>query len=117
MDINAALQVLWKDTCTIMEYQAYTTDNQSTQHREVVVLEHQPCKLSFQTLQPVNQTETVGHLVQTVKLFLDNNINMKAGSKIIINRSGKVFVFKHSGEAGIFTHHQEIMLVPYEEFS
>lgn len=118
MDVKAALRVLWTDKATITEYQDYTKENKSTGKREVPVLENEPCKLSFETLQPVNQTETAAHLVQTTKLFIDENIKVQAGSKITVTRNdGKVFEFSQSGKAGVFTNHQEIMLVPFEGYA
>jgi hypothetical protein len=89
----------------------------STQHTETLVLENEPCKLSFSSLQIVNQTDTGALISQSAKLFISNEITVKAGSKIVVERGGKEFVFKQSGEIGYFSHHQEIMLVPYEDYS
>lgn len=117
MDIKAALHVLWVDTCTITGYQEYRRENKTMGHAEVEVLTDIPCKLSFESLQPVNQTETAAGLVQSAKLLIDNEIVIKAGSKITVKHCGRVFEFQQSGEAGIFTNHQEIMLVPFEEYA
>ena len=118
MDVKAALRVLWTDKATITEYQEYTKENKSTGHQEVIVLESEPCKLSFERLQPVNQTDSVAVLVQTNKMFIDNEIVIKPGSKIIITRQGgRVFEFKQSGEVGYFSNHQEIPLIPFEDYA
>jgi len=109
-----ALQKLWKDTCMVTEYQEVTKPNGSTGFEEVTVLENQPCKLSFETLQSVNQSETTARLVQSTKLFLDNAVEIKPNSKITVQHSGRTFEFGNSGLPGVFTNHQEIMLVPFE---
>jgi len=116
--VKAALQLLWKDLCTVIEYQEFTRENKSTGQQEVIVLENQPCKLSFERLQPVNQTDSAAVLVQTNKMFIDNEIVIKPGSKIIITRQGgRVFEFKQSGEVGYFSNHQEIPLIPFEDYA
>ena len=119
MDVKTAIRLLWKDRCTVKEYQEYIEENKSTSHTEVTVLENELCKLSFERLQPVNQTETAAELVQLTKLFIDEGITIKAGSKIIVQQTatGKVFEFAKSGEAGVFENHQEILLVPFEKYA
>lgn len=41
-----------------------------TSTKEVIVLENQPCKLSFETLSSAVQTDTVATISQGVKVFL-----------------------------------------------
>jgi hypothetical protein len=114
VNTKPALQKLWRDFCSVIEYQDYERENGSTGQHEVIVMEDLPCKLSFETLQSVNQTETGAALVQKAKLFLDNAIMVKPGSRIKVSRFGKEFDFKSSGEPGIFSSHQEIILEPFE---
>jgi len=109
-----ALQKLWKDTLTVVEYHEVTKPNGSTGFEEVTVLENQPCKLSFSTLQNVNQNEANAAIVQVVKVFCDNLLTIDAGSKIVIQHNGRTFEFSRSGEPGVFTNHQEIVLVPFK---
>jgi len=110
-----ALTSLWKDKFSVVEYPEYVKPNGSVGSEAVIVLGDQPCKLSFSSLNTVNQTETAAAIVQTAKLFCDKAIEIKAGSKIIVDRDGRSFEYKQSGEPGIFTNHQEIVLVPYKE--
>ena len=118
MDVKTAIRLLWKDACSVIEYQEHQEENKSTSHEEVTVLEDELCKLSFERLQPVNQTDSAAVLVQTAKLFIDEGIVIKAGSKIIVKQhTGNVFEFAQSGKAGIFTHHQEIPLIPFEDYA
>ena len=119
MDVKTALRILWKDTCTVIEYHEHAKENKSTVHQEVTVLEDEQCKLSFESLQPVNQTDTTAGIVQGAKLFIDEGLIIKPGSKVIITQTstGRVYEFKQSGKAGVFENHQEIALVPYEDFA
>ena len=112
--IRAAMRSMWEDTCTVYEYQPVQKENKSTIHEEIAVISNEPCKLSFSRLSEVKQTETAAAIVQTVKLFLDENLEIKAGSKIVVTRRDKEFIYGYSGEAGIFDNHQEIVLKPWE---
>ncbi len=114
MNTKKALQRLWKDTCTVTEFQEYTKPNGSTGFREVDVLSNEPCKLSFETLHPATQTATAAKLVQVTKVFLDNAVNIKPNSKFTIQHNGRTSVFGNSGLPGVFSNHQEIMLVAFE---
>uniref|UniRef100_UPI000D69078E hypothetical protein n=1 Tax=Clostridioides difficile TaxID=1496 RepID=UPI000D69078E len=74
-------------------------------NKEVIVLENQPCKLSYKNI--VSATEgKLAKLEQTIKLFISPDIEIKAGSKLIIN--DKEYV--RSGESAIYPNHQEIIL-------
>ena len=115
VDHKKALMLLWTDTFSVVEYPDYTKPNGSTGFEEAIVLENEPCKLSFSSLSAVNQSETSAAIVQSTKLFCDKAIEIKAGSKIIVNRDGRTFEYKQSGEPGIFLAHQEIVLVPYKD--
>ena len=115
--VRDALRVLWTDTCTVTEYQEYVRDNKSTGHTEVDVLTDVPCKLSFERLQTVGQTESAAELVQATKLFIDNEITIKPGSKITVYRNGRTFEYSQSGDPGVFTNHQEIPLTPFEGYA
>ncbi|MCL2357104.1 MAG: hypothetical protein FWC70_08110 [Defluviitaleaceae bacterium] len=109
-----ALRRMWKDTCTVYEYQPVLQSNMSTVHEEVAVISDEPCKLSFASLQSANQTDTAAKTPQTVKLFLDETLEIKAGCKIVVKRRDQVFEYGYSGEAGVFEHHREIVLIPFE---
>jgi hypothetical protein len=117
VDHKKVLMKLWNDTFSVVEYPEYVKPNGATGCEEAVVLENEPCKLSFSSLSAVNQSETTAAIVQSTKLFCDNTIEIKAGSKIIVNRDGQTFEYKQSGEPGVFSVHQEIVLVPYKDFA
>lgn len=114
-----ALQRLWRDKMAVVEYKGKSNPNGSTGFEEVTVLENIPCKLSFSTLQAVNQSDTNAAIVQVVKIFCDNALNISAGSKLVVehHKTKRIFEFIRSGEPGIFTDHQEIVLVPFKEWA
>ncbi|ENY8920593.1 hypothetical protein ACF133_003995, partial [Clostridioides difficile] len=66
--------------------------------------------LSYKNI--VSATEgKVAKLEQTIKLFISPDIEIKAGSKLIIN--DKEYV--RSGESAIYPNHQEIILELLED--
>ena len=124
VNTKKVIHMLWKDKCTITEFRPYTRDNKSTGHEEVVVYKNIPCKLSFDTLGKVNQTEAAAVLVQksqafknAIKLFIGNDIMMNPGSRITVKRSNRVFEFKQSGMAAVFSIHQEILMMSFEDYA
>ena len=110
-----ALELLWKDTCTIYGKEK-TTDPKTkvTSFQEVPLAENVKCKLSFSTL-PAASGDNVSTVSQTVKLFLGNEVEVPTGSKIVVKRQGKTFTYCRSGEPGWFTHHQEVPLELWKE--
>lgn len=110
-----AIESLYKGTCTIYEYQPVTNPiTKITKHQEVPVLENQPCKLSFERVTSVNQTDTAGAVKQTIKLFLAPEIEVKPGSKIAVTQNGRTGNYKNSGEPAVLSSHQEIELILFK---
>ena len=52
---------------------------------------------------------------QDVKLILSNDIEIKAGSIIIVRQNGREIKYKNSGEPVIYSAHQELMIEIFEE--
>lgn len=105
-----ALQKLWTDRCTVI-VRVKKKDEQSklTDFVEETLFEEEPCKLSFESFSTTGEGN-VPSLGQAAKLFLSNQKEVPAGSKIVVTRQGKTFTFARSGEPGWFTCHQEINL-------
>lgn len=108
-----ALQRLWNDSLTVVAYIEKTNANGSTGFEEAAVIKDVPCKLSFSTLQAVDQSDAGAAVVQAVKIFCASDVAIDAGSKLIVRHGGRVHEFSQSGEPGVFTDHQEIVLVPF----
>lgn len=105
-----ALESLYDGKCTITEHQKVQRENKSTGFEDVVVLQDQPCRLSFSTISSTNETDTASHLVQAVKVFLAPDIVVKAGSKLDITQNGQMTSYKASGVPALYDTHQEIVL-------
>lgn len=57
-----------------------------SREKEVAVIENQSCKLSFEKLNAVVQTETAAATAQGVKLFLAPEIRVNSNSKIVVTQ-------------------------------
>ncbi|HBE9110424.1 hypothetical protein BER37_001276 [Clostridioides difficile] len=111
-----AIEMLYRDKCTIVEYQPIKDPiTKRTNNEEIVVLENQSCKLSHKNITSTEQGE-VAKLTQTIKLFISPNISVKAGSKLIItNQNNITKEYIRSGEPAIYPNHQEIILELLED--
>lgn len=96
--------------CTIIEYQEVTDENKITRQEEVTVIENQPCKLSFEKLNAVVQTDTAAAISQGTKLFISPEVVVNAGSKIVVEQNGVKTEYSASGEPAVYPSHKEIML-------
>ena len=113
-----AIESLYDGTCTITEYQKIQKENKSTAFKEVVVLENQPCRLSFNSANSTSQTETgASALTQSVKVFLAPEINVKPGSKLTITQNQVTTEYTNCGQPAHYSTHQEIVLELFKGWS
>lgn len=113
---KSPLEILYTDRCDIYNWESVKDPiTKVTEHKKVLRCENIPCRISFKTISAVNQSTYEPILTQIVKLFLSKDIEIKAGSEIVVYRGGKVFQYKCSGLPAIYTNHQEIILLSAEE--
>lgn len=95
----------------VMEYQSVKDPvTHITRNEKVVVLENQPCKLSFETITTAIQTEAAATISQAVKLFVSPDVTIKPGSMLTITQNGVTMEYTSSGVPAVYPTHQEIML-------
>ena len=68
--VRKAIESLYRDKCSIVEYRSYKKANKSTGQKEFTVIENQPCKLSFSTVKSNTETASAEMVTQVVKLLL-----------------------------------------------
>ncbi|MCF6464199.1 ABC transporter ATP-binding protein [Clostridium sp. Cult1] len=108
-----AIESQYKGLCTIYEY--IETEDPDTGETIVSpepapVHENIPCKLSKKTINPTNQTEMANTIQYSPVLFINPDIEIKAGSNIVITQNGVTRKFVRSGEPFPYETHQEIVL-------
>ena len=88
-----------------------------TSDEEVVVLENQPCKLSFEKLQTAIQSDSAATITQGTKLFVSPDISIKAGSKITVTQDNVTTDYTCSGVPAVYPTHQEITLELFKDYA
>lgn len=115
---RALMQTYHEGVCSVTEYQSVRDEvTKITRQQEVTVLKEQPCKLSFDKLSVVVQSDTAAAKTQTTTLFLAPEIQIRAGSKVTVTQNGITTVYKASGEPSVYATHREVPLELYEEWS
>ena len=101
-----AIESTYSGVCTILERRDVRDEKTkiTRKNEEVPVVENQPCKLSFEKLNAVVQTDTAAKLTQGTKLFIAPEIKIKPGSKIIVEQNGT------TTEPAVYFSHSEYML-------
>ncbi|MEY8367545.1 hypothetical protein AALA24_02140 [Anaerovoracaceae bacterium 42-11] len=105
-----AVELLYEGTCTITIYESYLKPNKATGHREVIVLEDEPCRLSYNGFPAAEKGETGATKQQSIKLFLPPEIDVVPGSKITVTQNGVTEDYCRSGQPAVYATHQEVEL-------
>lgn len=107
-----AIESTYSGVCTVIERRDVRDERTkiTRKNEEVPVVENQPCKLSFEKLNAVVQTDTAAKLTQGTKLFIAPEIKIKPGSKIIVEQNGTTTEYSASGEPAVYFSHCEYML-------
>lgn len=106
-----AIESTYDGVAVVEEYQQVKDEvTKLTSNEVVVVLKNQPCRLSFEKLQIVNQTESAAEVTQTTKLFIAPDIEIRPGSKITVTQVGRTAEYTYSGVPAVYDTHQEIIL-------
>ncbi|WFD12213.1 hypothetical protein [Tepidibacter hydrothermalis] len=115
--VRQAIEMTYTGKCTISEYQKVQKANKSTGFQEVPVITDQPCKLSFSKVASTSQGETAAMVVQTAKVLIAPEIQIKPGSKLTITQNGVTTEYSNSGEPALFNTHQEVVLELFKGWS
>lgn len=113
-----AIEATYFGTLTVAEMKKVKDEKSNlTKTEPVVVLEKQPCKLSFETLKSTVQTDSASTVTQITKLFVSPDVSIKAGSKITVTQDGVTTDYTCSGVPAVYPTHQEILLELFERWA
>ena len=113
-----ALESMYEVTCDIFEHKKIKKSNGATVSEDVKLLEKEPCRLSFKTITSTNPTDTgASALKQTTTLFINPDVKIAPGSKIIVTQNNVTTEYKQSGEPAMYDTHQEIILDIFKGWS
>lgn len=113
--VRKAIESRYDNTCSIYIYgDVFDEDTKQTKRERKVLLENQPCRLSYQTQAFASlvstQTDGIPESYQSVKMFIAPELDIPENSEIEVNRSGRLLKFKRSSVPVIHTNHQEVMV-------
>lgn len=109
-----AIESLYDCTCDIHEYGKFKnpiTGVTQTGINPDPTYAKQKCRLSFETIKPTTQTETVAKVSQSIKLFIAPELTIKPNSIIKVTRFNKTTNYSFSSVPAIYSTHQEISLI------
>lgn len=113
-----AIEATYFGTLTVTEHQTVKDEKTKlTKAVDVVVLQDEPCRLSFEKMQTAVQSESAATIVQGAKIFVSPDISIKAGSKLTVTQDNVTTDYTRSGESAIYPTHQEIMLELFKEYA
>ena len=112
------LSILWKGRCTIWEYEDVTdSDTHQTSQKPTIVVEDEPCRISFSSEAVTNPANGVAEMTQFTVLFIRPDLDISAGSIVEVTQNGKTTKYKRSGKPSVYSNHQEIRLTLYEDYA
>lgn len=110
------LAKLWSGTCKIYEFKnVFDPETYQTTQQEVVVVENEPCRLSYNHEQSTNMSNGAAVVSQAITLFIRPDLVIAPGSVIEITQHGVTEKYKGSGQPAVYCNHQEIILQLYED--
>lgn len=115
--VRAVIEREYRGRCDVRALVQETDSAGIVRTSEEIILHDQPCRLSFERLGAVEQTETAGKISQKAKLFISPEIKIKTGSAITVRQDGMEREYAMSGVPAVYPTHQEIMLKAAGEYS
>ena len=113
-----AQQATYTGRCTVSEYRKVKDPKTKiTSEKSVAVLEDQPCRLSYSSVSAVDQSDTAAKTAQVIKLFLPDQVEIKAGAQITVTQNGITRAYEAAGVSAIYPTHQEIVLKLSERYA
>lgn len=113
-----AVKILWHDRCDICILKnEKDLRTGKTNQAWVPVLSDLPCRLSFRNATTPTETDSAARTAQETKLFIDREVTVPPGSKIIVIHENVKREYVQSGVSAVYSFHQEIPIEICEEWA
>ncbi len=113
--VRKAIESRYEATCSIYIYEnVFDNDTKQTSQQRIVLVENQPCRLSYQTQAFASlvseQKDGVPSNYQGTKIFIAPELDIPENSEFDVIWHGRELYFKRSSVPVIHTNHQEVMV-------
>lgn len=101
----------WESKATIYtkaQYKDYFT--KTTQMVETELCIDEPCRVSYSSKASATPSETTSGVDQEIILFISSELDIPAGSKVVVTQLGKTTEYYASGFPRVYSAHQQITL-------
>lgn len=115
--VRTAIESLYDGKCTVTVQEEYTKDNGSTGFQEVVLIEDEPCRLSFSNTSSTKEGEVAASVSQVTELFIRPDVDIPPGSRITVTQNSETVDYAKSGVKAKYNTHQQIVLQLWERWS
>ena len=119
MSIREALESLYVGECTVYGFEDIVEDGITRQETRVIY--EGKCRLSYNIKYGSSregiQTSTFDKAEQRIRLFLTNDCEIPAGSRITVRQNGVETEYRTSGQPAVYTFHQEVTLLAADVYS
>lgn len=106
-----AIESTFRGTMSVYEYGTKRDEKTKLQRSgETCILTDVPCKVSFESSTSAAQTDTAAKLSQSIKVFVSPNVEIKPGSKLLVQQDGTETAYKCAGQPAIYPTHREYNL-------
>lgn len=104
-----AIESLYIDKCDIIQMvSAKNPENKRVEMKEQIVHSAVPCRLSVKNVATASDSDTASKGSQITTVFIAPELDIPAGSKLLITHYGRQFKYESSGYPAIYSSHQEI---------
>ena len=108
---RACIEGLYEGVCNVYTFASqYDKITHSTKTIRSDVATVVPCRVSYSSTAPANQTDTVAALSQTITLYLAPEVDIPSGSFIEVTQTGVTTKYQSSGKSRVYPTHQEVSL-------
>lgn len=108
--VKKAFESLYTGICTVTEQRKVQKANKSTGFENVVVLEDEPCRVSYKTINSSSLDDASASVKQVTVLFLSPLVKIRPGSKVRVTQNEVTVEYESSGQPAIYPSHQEVVL-------
>ena len=106
-----AIERMYLGKCTIIELEDEVIGSIAVSAgAEKVVAEDMPCKIVRKSTNPSIQTDSISEIDYNVVLYINPDIKINSGSKIVVTQNGVTAKYERAGEPFVYPTHQEIGL-------